>query len=917
MIARLKVDSSEYDSKIKRAAQGLQHYVQSAHDSGDVIGRLLGNTKKYVESLGNMATVSTTARGRLNELTAAFTDLRSVYNSLSEEEKNAKGGFGQTLNKQLEILKQRINDTKNELKGIDQELGNTQGQSVDFKSILGELGSQFGINSNLINAATTGTIAYTAAIGAAASAVAIAAKEWAAYNQELAKQDQITTVTTGLQGGDAENMTSSMRALSRTYDVDFREAVNAANTLMTQFGVTGDEAIQLLRDGMQGMIMGDGPKLLSMIQQYAPAFQSAGISASQLVAIIQNSEGGIFTDQNMQAIIMGLANVRNMTKQTTEALAGLGIDGKKMSKDIHDGTITVFEALKLVSGAIDANKGKTEEVGAVMQSVFGRQARTAGDNLGKAIATLNTNLEETKRQTGELGNSLDDLYKANRRLETAIRDAFGYDGWQTMANGIKTELITALANVLELTTQIKDSVVGQVGGTIFESMASAASSALGPLGNILSFLNKIRGAMFGGSGEGASAGAGIGGAVSGALGSKANELPEVVVYGRNIKGDKGKGGAGVDKDEFTEIIGLIGEAQERVNDLQQRISHSWDEGEITELKSKLKDAQKELKRLQDLGSEPILTTGISGFNEQTMQAWMQMQQGRLSKTEFGSTEYSNIMSNIVDMNTIKTLLEESIKTGIDVAELDLAPLWEKVFDEENIPDEVWVNLQEKINEKLKEMGIEPINLDLKTGKLKGDKDEDKESGTEKLLKNINKLSGGLNSIASGLSSFGIELPKEISAAINVISGVGQIISGVQAVISLFSAQDTALKTQEIAQMTVLNGELTVLNSLLPELIAAAAIPFFQLGGIVHAAQGFSGTVPGMSYSGDNIPIMANAGEVVLTRAQAGVTADAVSGGSGGGGVLYTEVSGDALRIILDRNSRKRSKGKYMTTKMNN
>lgn len=146
LITRLKVDSTEYDAKIKRAAQGLQHYVQSAHDSGDVIGRLLGDTKKYVESLGNMATVSTTARGRLNELTAAFTDLRSVYNSLSEEEKNANGGFGQTLNKQLEILKQRINDTKNELKGIDQELGNTKQAEDGAKSGLEGLTSALGIN---------------------------------------------------------------------------------------------------------------------------------------------------------------------------------------------------------------------------------------------------------------------------------------------------------------------------------------------------------------------------------------------------------------------------------------------------------------------------------------------------------------------------------------------------------------------------------------------------------------------------------------------------------------------------------------------------------------------------------------------------------------------------------------------------
>ena len=146
VITRLKVDSTEYDAKIKRAAQGLQHYVQSAHDSGDVIGRLLGDTRKYVESLGNMATVSTTARGRLNELTSAFTDLRTVYNSLSDEEKNAKGGFGQELNKQLEILKGRINDAKLELGDINKELGNTKESEQGATSGIQGLTSALGIN---------------------------------------------------------------------------------------------------------------------------------------------------------------------------------------------------------------------------------------------------------------------------------------------------------------------------------------------------------------------------------------------------------------------------------------------------------------------------------------------------------------------------------------------------------------------------------------------------------------------------------------------------------------------------------------------------------------------------------------------------------------------------------------------------
>ena len=498
VITRLRIESGEYDSKIKRATQGLLQMEQECRKVGGTLSTLEKDQKEFVRSLGQMQTVSQSARGKVAELSAAYTELRVQYNRLTDAEK--KGDFGKALSSSLSQLKTRITEGKNELESINQELGNTKTSAIDAKSVIQELGSRFGVSSDLLSSLTTGTVAYTAAIGAAATAVAAATKQWADYNAELARQDQVTTVTTGLKGDDAERMTSSMRALSRTYDVDFRDAVNAANTLMTQFGKSGDEAIQLLRDGMQGMIQGDGPKMLSMIQQYAPAFRDAGVSASQLIAVIQNSEGGIFTDQNMNAIVMGIKNIRLMTKATSDALAKLGIDGQDMTKKLNDGTMTIFDALKQVMGALQNVGSGSQAAGEIMQTVFGRTGYQAGTNLGKAIETLNTNLEQTKKQTGEVGESFVKLQQANERLEVAIRECFGYDGYQQLAQGIKTQLVTALASTLELTMKIKDSWVGDVAGGIFEKMTDAALRLMGPLGGVLATLKEIAG--IGGNGGG-------------------------------------------------------------------------------------------------------------------------------------------------------------------------------------------------------------------------------------------------------------------------------------------------------------------------------------------------------------------------------------------------------------------------------
>ena len=487
-LVRLRLESSEYDQKLKRAAEGLQRFADGCRKVGGTMEVVEKDTLDYVRAIGQMETHSHTATGKLNEMKKAFVEFSSVYRNMTEAEKQSP--VGRALSQSLDQLKVRINDSKNQLAEINRELSDSKfGQ---FGSVIDGIGQKFGITGNLTEMLTSKTALLTGAIGAVGTAVAYATNEWAAYNHELAKQDQITTVTTGLKGDDAERMTSAMRALSRTYGADFREAVNAANMLMSQFGTTGDEAIQLLRDGMQGMIIGDAPKLLQMIQQFTPAFHDAGVSASQLVAVIQNSEGGLFTDQNMNAIVMGIKNIRLMTKQTSEALAKLGIDGQEMSRKMSDGSLSVFDALKQVSSQLKGVGSGSQTAGEVMQAVFGRQGAMAGTNLAKAIETLNTDLSQTKTQTGELGKSLADLQAANERLEVAIRNCFGYNGWETMTNGIKTDLMTTLSNVLEITNQIKESWVGEIAGTIFDSIIEGAKRAYRPLFAIYEIMTKIK-----------------------------------------------------------------------------------------------------------------------------------------------------------------------------------------------------------------------------------------------------------------------------------------------------------------------------------------------------------------------------------------------------------------------------------------
>ena len=124
VITRLKLESNEYNSKIKRATQELQNMERECRKVNGTLSVLEKDQKQYIESLGRMETVNKSARGSIAELTSAYTELRVQYNRLTEAEK--KGDFGKALNSSLAQLKTRIMEGKNELQAIQGELSGSK-----------------------------------------------------------------------------------------------------------------------------------------------------------------------------------------------------------------------------------------------------------------------------------------------------------------------------------------------------------------------------------------------------------------------------------------------------------------------------------------------------------------------------------------------------------------------------------------------------------------------------------------------------------------------------------------------------------------------------------------------------------------------------------------------------------------------
>jgi molecular chaperone DnaK len=119
-ILKLRVDSSEYDSKIDRARQGLLHLGDSLNKAGKSFKDADADQVKFAADLGNMPTKTNTARGAVAELTKAYTDLRIQYDKLSDADK-------QPVNDAIAKLKDSIakDDTdamKSDTEGLTQAI---------------------------------------------------------------------------------------------------------------------------------------------------------------------------------------------------------------------------------------------------------------------------------------------------------------------------------------------------------------------------------------------------------------------------------------------------------------------------------------------------------------------------------------------------------------------------------------------------------------------------------------------------------------------------------------------------------------------------------------------------------------------------------------------------------------------------
>lgn len=243
------------------------------------------------------------------------------------------------------------------------------------------------------------------------------------YNKGLMEATRLTREFTGYTGEALETMRNSIAATADTMGKDFKDVLGTADNLMANYHLSGEEAMKVINDGFASGadLSGD---MLQKIQQYAPTFHDAGISADQMVAIIQQTRSGIFSDKGLDIIDMASKKIREMSSGTASSLDAIGISSKQVQEDLAKGTKSTFDVIQEVSTKMKNFGADSQQVGDVLKNVFGKQGAAAGIQLIEQLDTMTTDIEEVKKQTGEWGETQLENIKLHKELNTYLSSMF-------------------------------------------------------------------------------------------------------------------------------------------------------------------------------------------------------------------------------------------------------------------------------------------------------------------------------------------------------------------------------------------------------------------------------------------------------------------------------------------------------------
>ena len=946
-VVKLKLDSGEYDSKIKRAAQNIVNFGENCKKAGQGVDKADKETLEYVRSLGRMETVAKNTKGKINEMTNAFTDLSVQYKHLTDQEKNSP--FGKALAQSLDQLKGRIVDSKKELADFNRQLEITSANSLKVKpskSIIGDnllnaVGGQFGLSSSMLSTAG----ATVAGAGLAMKLVGDNVETALNFEKSVSQLSSLTgkvgddlkklkeyaidlgstTTLSASEVADAFKMigsqmpqllessealrdvTASAIMLSEAAGIDLATAAQTLSTSINQFGGDAGNAerfVNVLAAASQKGA-GDISFLGEAISKSGVLANSVGVSYEELVANLEQlAQAGIDASTSGTALRSIIANLEKQSNNDykpsvvglTEAFHNLN-EAHLSTVDYVDLAGKQFFSQAMIL-AENADKAKILTAEITGTSTAEDQARINTDNLEGSLKSLSSAWEglnlHINSSNGLLRNTVDTLKNVVTAIDKAVVAFQDLMSWLPKVDLSLFDFIAPTAP-FSLADKTANWLGGQL-GIIPQNEPSKTSSTGGggsafARGGSASAVIAGSGGRTGGGGGGGRSGGGRGGGRTGGRGGggRSTGVKQETPQERAEK----------------QVAAALANYQKTITEASWRFEAGLDD-QMAYSKKELAAQDRLTNAYADAYAIHADPKYKAAFNE-SAEKYLQLseslekmkklfddnieEQKRDNPVTLEGSIRQGLQQSIqdADMNALTNLMKLKIEHGLENIDIPAELLQKAILGDGmepiDIPDEYWQALAAKINEGIANLGIDPYVLDVKTGNITKAAKET-EDGWQEAARAVQAVGGALQQL------------EDPSAKIAGI--IGQAIAN----IALGFAQATA-KTGAaggiFGWIAAIAGGIGTMVSTISAIKSATAGSYAE-GGII----------PGHDYN-DGMIAAVSSGELILNRAQQGVIASQLSDTRGGvDRQPYLDV--ETIWLGLGHFLKRRDMGEIVTTK---
>lgn len=408
--ARLADEISTQESVLRNLQRGYADFIVSGQESSDEAQQLAGRINRLSGELNEN-------RQRLNDADQAADRLGDSMEDAGQQAEDSSEGYTilknvianlatEAIEKAVDASKELATEGDTALAMLEARSGATASEMEGFEDVMYEV-----YNSN-----------YGESLGDVSE-----------------KLGTVIQMTDGLDNASLAQITKNAIALEDVFGFDVMESMRAVNSLMDQFGITSEQAFNLVVQGAQnGLNQNDD--LLDTINEYSVQFKNAGYSADDMFNMLANGvESGTWSVDKLGDAVKEF-NIRMSDGTVNDYLKELGLNVddviERFNKGGPDAQGAIGDIMQALQKCDDATEQYTIGVG-----LFG----TMWEDLG---ADTVASLLDTQ---GAIDSTADAM---------AQMDASAYDTLESslsqLGRTVKAEVVQPIAE--KLTPAIKDAV---------------------------------------------------------------------------------------------------------------------------------------------------------------------------------------------------------------------------------------------------------------------------------------------------------------------------------------------------------------------------------------------------------------------------------------------------------------------------